>query len=272
VAGNRRFNHLPDPASRPYQVPELPQYVWPCPRYPACCDHSCEMKLIQNRTVLGGVIMMTVTIGGFALSEGIAKASVIPISFTTTGTFSAGTPSDLSYTATSFTGTTTTAGFLLLPDLGQFNLNGPTDPQRFNGDSFTLHLNFLTPLGVSGSIDFVASLSGHINVNGNGNVHVNFTPNSKVIAFANDTGSGTFSLAVNDVIGLQQSGAATPTGSVANAVVVPPTVAPEPDSFILLGSALIGLSCTVRRKGNPASDRRPRRGLQGKNRPGKLHA
>jgi hypothetical protein len=230
------------------------------------------MKRIPNRTAFGGVIMMTVTIAGFALSEDIAKASVIPISFTTSGTFSPGTPSDLSYTATSFTGTTTMAGFLLLPDLGQFNLNGPTDPQRFNGESFTLHLNFLTPLGVSGSVDFVASLSGHINVNGNGNVHVNFTPNSKVIAFANDTSSGTFSLAVNDVIGLQQSGAATPTGNVANAVMAPPTVAPEPDSFILLGSALIALSCTVRRKGNPANDRRPRRGLQGKNRPGKLHA
>jgi hypothetical protein len=218
------------------------------------------MKLIQNRTVLSGVMIMTVTIGGFALSGGVAKASVIPISFTTTGTFSAGTPSDLSYTATSFTGTTTAGGFLLLPDLGQFNLNGPADPQRFNGDSFTLHLNFLTPLGVTGSVDFVASLSGHINSNGNGNVHVNFTPNSKVIAFANDTGSGTFSLAVNDVVGLQQSGAATATGSIANAVGDPPTEAPEPASFILFGSALIGLCCTVRRKGNPRSDSRPRRG------------
>ena len=86
------------------------------------------MKLIKNRTSIGGLMIMTVAIGGFALSEGIAKASVIPISFTTTGTFSSGTPSDLSYTATSFTGTTTAAGFLLLPDLGQFNLTGPADP------------------------------------------------------------------------------------------------------------------------------------------------
>jgi len=206
------------------------------------------MKLIKNRTSIGGLMIMTVAIGGFALSEGIAKASVIPISFTTTGTFSSGTPSDRSYTATSFTGTTTAAGFLLLPDLGQFNLTGPADPERFNGDSFTLHLNFLTPLGVTGAVDFVGSLSGHINANGNGNVHVNFTPNSKVIAFANDTASGTFTLAVNDVIGLQQNGAAISTGSVANAVAEPPTVAPEPGSFILFGSALIGLCCTVRRK------------------------
>jgi hypothetical protein len=220
------------------------------------------MKLIKNRTPLGGLMTMTVAIGGFALSEGIAKASVIPISFTTTGTFSSGTPSDLSYTATSFTGTTTAAGFLLLPDLGQFNLSGPADPERFNGDSFTLHLNFLTPLGVTGAVDFVASLSGHINANGNGNVHVNFTPNSKVIAFASDTASGTFTLAVNDVIGLQQSGAATSTGSVANAVAEPPTVAPEPGSFILFGSALIGLCCTVRRKGIRTSDRRQQSKLQ----------
>ena len=193
-------------------------------------------------------MIMTVAIGGFALSERIAKASVIPISFTTTGTFSSGTPSDLSYTATSFTGTTTAAGFVLLPDLGQFNLIGPADPERFNGDSFTLHLNFLTPLGVTGGVDFVASLRGHINANGNGNVHVNFTPNSKVIAFANDTAYGTFTLAVNDVIGLEQNGATTSTGSVANAVAEPPSVVPEPDSFILFGSALIRFCCTVRRK------------------------
>src|SRR5207244_4612049 len=118
-----------------------------------------------------GVIIVTVTIDCLSFSEGAAKASVNPISFTTTGTFSTGTPSDLSYTATSFTGTTTAEGFLLLPDLGQFNLDGPADPQRFNGDSFTLRLNFLTPLGVSGSVAFVASLSGHFNVNRNGNVH-----------------------------------------------------------------------------------------------------
>jgi hypothetical protein len=200
-------------------------------------------------------MIMTVMIGGFALSEGRLEASAIPISFTTTGTFSAGTPSDLTYTTTSFTGTTTAGGFLLLPDLGEFNLNGSADPEHFNGDSFTLHLNFLTPIGVSGSVDFLASLSGHINGNGNGNVHINFTPNSKVIAFTNDTGSGTFTLAVNDVTGLQLGGTATSTGSIANAAADPPTVAPEPDSFILFGSGLIGLSCAVRRKRTKSASR-----------------
>ena len=205
------------------------------------------MKLLQNRTALRGVIMMLATIGGFALAGRVAKASAIQISITSIGTFSTGTPAELSYTAPSFTGTTSAAGFLLLPDLGQFNLDESADPQHFNGESFTLHFDFLTPLGVLGSIDFAASLSGHINDNGNGNVHVNFTPNSEVIAFANDTGSGTFTLTVNDVIGLQQNSAATLTGSLTNAI-DPGNAAPEPGSFILFSSALIMLSCGARRK------------------------
>src|SRR5437899_2871070 len=51
----------------PYQVPELPQYIWHCPRYQARCDHSCDRKLIKNGTPIGGVMIMTVAIGGVAL-------------------------------------------------------------------------------------------------------------------------------------------------------------------------------------------------------------
>ncbi len=204
------------------------------------------MKLVQKRIAIRGVMMTVVTIGSLVFSAGIANAGVIPISFTTTGTFSIGTPSDLSYIPTSFSGATSAAGFLLLPDLGEFTLSGSADPMRFNGDTFTLQLDFLTPLGVIGPVDFVASLSGHINGNGKGNVHVNFTPNSSVLAFANDAGSGTFTLAVNDVIGLQQNDTATTTGSIA--AIDPPTAAPEPGSLILLGSGVIALSYIVRRK------------------------
>lgn len=205
------------------------------------------MKLVQNRTAFHGVIMITAAIGSFGFSGRIAKAGPIPISFNTTGTFSPGTPADLTYTPISFAGTTSEDGFLVLPDLGQFSLGGSADDARFHGDSFTLHFDFLTPLGVIGSVDFLASLSGHINDNGDGNVHVNFTPNSEVIAFANVTNSGSFTLIVNDVTGLRQDGAVTATGSVTNAV-APEFSAPEPGSFMLFGSALVALSCIVRRK------------------------
>lgn len=211
------------------------------------CDHSCDMKLVQNRIAIRGVMMTAITIGGLVLSAGAAKAGVIPISFTTTGTFSAGTPSDLSYIPTAFSGVTSATGFLLLPDLGEFTLSETADPMRFNGDTFTLHLNFLMPLGVIGPVDFVASLSGHINANGKGNVHLNFTPNSSAFAFANAAGSGTFTLGVNDVIGLQQNDTATATGSIANAI-DPPAAAPEPCSLILFGTGLITLSYTARRR------------------------
>ena len=205
-----------------------------------------EMNLTQNNRALSHMIMTAVTLGGLALSSPIAKAGVIPITFTTIGTFSAGTPSELSYTPTSFTGVTSEAGYLLLPDVGQFNLNELANPQGFNGNTFSLHLTFLMPLGITGSVDFAASLSGHINDNGNGNVHVNFTPNSKVIPFSNDAASGSFTLAVNDVIGLRQGDTPILTGSIA-AAADPTSVAPEPGSFLLFGSALVALSSVVRR-------------------------
>jgi len=205
------------------------------------------MKLIQNKTAIRGPLMMAVMLGTVVLSAGTARAEAISISYITSGTFSTGTPIDLTYTPTSFSGTTSDAGFLLLPDLGQFNLGATADPTKFNGNNFTLHLNFLTPLGVIGAVDFVASLTGHINGNGNGNVHVNFTPNSSVVSFANNVGSGTFTLAVNDVIGLQRGGSATANGNIADAI-DPPVGAPEPGSMILLGSGLIAVAYTARRK------------------------
>ena len=202
---------------------------------------------MQNKTAIRGPLMMAVMLGTAVLSTGAARAEAISISYITSGMFSAGTPSDLTYTPTSFSGTTSDAGYLLLPDLGTFTLSATADPTRFNGDSFTLHLDFLSPLGVIGAVDFVGSLSGHINGNGNGNVHVNFTPNSSLVSFANNVGSGTFTLSVDDVIGLQRSGTMTATGSIADPI-DPPVGAPEPGSMILLGTGLIAMGYSLRRK------------------------
>ena len=207
------------------------------------------MTLLSSKTGLRQ-IMMIAAIANFGFSGCIAKASVISISFSTSGIFSAGSPSELTYTPTSFTGTTSPDGFLDLTNLGQFNLDGSTAPERFNHNSFTFHFDFSAPMGVIGSVDFVASLSGNINSNGNGNVHINFTPNSEGIAFATNTGSGTFILGVNDVIGLQPNTIAIVSGNITNTVdpQITPASAPEPESIVLFGSALMGLSCAVRRK------------------------
>jgi len=205
------------------------------------------MTLSQNKTAFRRATMMIAAIGGLALAGGVAQASVIPISFTTSGIFSSGTPAEISYIPTSFSGSTSESGNLVLPNIGEFVLGATADPEHFNGSTFTLHLEFLSPLGVINPVDFVASLSGHINRNGNGNVHVNFTPGSNVFTFANSTSSGTFTLSVNDVTGLQPNDTLTATGNITGAS-NPPAAAPEPGSFVLLGSALIALSYTVRRK------------------------
>ena len=192
------------------------------------------------------MLIMFAAIATLGVSATTANAGVVPISFTTVGTFSAGTPADLAYTPISFTGATAPDGTLTLTDIGQFSLSSSSQAEHFTQDSFTLQFNFLTPVGVIEPVEFIASLSGQINPNGNGNVHVHFKPNEEVISFSNQTGSGSFTLTVNNVIGLRQQGTVTATGSVYEAGDYASAV-PEPGSFILLGSALIALSCGIRR-------------------------
>jgi hypothetical protein len=181
-------------------------------------------------------------IGILALMPGAANASVIAIDFVTSGTFSAGTPAELTYTPTTFTGTTSAAGFLDLPDLGQFGLSIPADPQHFNGQTFTLHLDFSSPLGIVGSVDFMGAITGHVSGNSNSKLHINFTPNSQSYNFANASGTGSFTLTVNDIIGLQKDSTSALTGSISNAVDPSSAAAatPEPASWMLLvGGALV---------------------------------
>lgn len=203
------------------------------------------MRVTHNVTALRRMTMIFAAIATFGLSARTANANIIPISFTTIGTFNDGTPADLVYTPISFTGATSPDGTLTLTDLGQFSLGSPSAAEQFTHNSFTLQFQFLTPVGVIGSVDFVASLSGHINANGNGNVHVHFKPKTEVISFSNQTGPDSFTLTVNDVIGLQRQSVITATGSINN-MVDHSNAVPEPGSFMLLGSALIALSCSAR--------------------------
>ena len=198
------------------------------------------MTLLSSKTALRQM-MMIAAVANFGCSGCIVKANVISISASTGGIFSAGSPSDLTYTPTSFTGTTSPDGFLDLTNLGQFSLAGSTAPERFNHNRFTLHFDFSAPMGVISS-DFVASLSGNLNSNGNGNVHIKFTPNSETIAFATNAGSSTFILGVNDVIGLQPNTIAIASGSITDAAdpQIAPATAPETGSIVLFGSALMG--------------------------------
>lgn len=210
------------------------------------------MKFSHNIAALRLMAVIFAAIATLGFSVRTANADIIPISFTTIGTFSAGTPAGLTYTPVSFTGATTPDGTVTLTNLGQFSLGSSSGAENFTHDSFTLQFNFLTPLGVTGPVDFVGSLSGQINAKGNGNVHVAFKPQTEVISFSNQTSSGTFTLSVNDVIGLRQPGTLTATGSISNMTYHPiaishPSATPEPGSFLLLGSALIALSWTVRR-------------------------
>src|SRR5439155_12961125 len=182
------------------------------------------------------------------ISERIATASVIPISFTTTGVFSAGMPPGLTYTPTSFSGVTAPDGSLALPDLGTFTAGAVTENTDFNGFLFTLGFNFSLPDGVIGTVEFVGDLHGQLHPNGGSGVQVHFNPNnSQVVTYSGSSSSGSFTLTVDNVRGVDVGSPQTATGSITGGV-DPAAATPEPGSFVLLGTALIAISWALRRR------------------------
>ena len=195
-------------------------------------------------------------IGLAVVSTGMLSATVIPYSYTTTGTI-AGAPSNIVFNPqnTSVNGSTNAAGNALGLALGSFTLSKPSAQTTINyNNTFTLNILFAAPTG-SGTTSFGALLSGHLkNGTGQSEVALVFAPSSNIFNFTSPS-TGSFTFTVHDIMNMDHSagGPATYTlrgditGAESNAGDRLSSV-PEPSSIFLLLTVLGGAGLAMRRK------------------------
>ena len=190
-----------------------------------------------------------------------ASADQIPISLSTMGYFSSGTPDELTFQGiggplvAGFSGVTID-GKLALDKLGTFTLTKTAGSAvTFHVDDvFTLVVKFFDPTGVIGEAKFEATMKGHVNKN-NGALFLDFGP-PKTFEFSNATASGVFRTIIDDVsMELVKDGPAETsqilTGSIDNATDPPiqaAAIVPEPLSIVLLGTVILVWAGAVRRR------------------------
>lgn len=188
------------------------------------------------------------------LTQVEARADEVTVSGTTSGTFSSGTPTGISFTPGSFS-VTTVGGFTTVgavntanDSLGTITLNNT--PGAFTGQTFTLVVTFQAPAGITtgNPATFTATLTGTVNSTGNGGVFLNFDNNPINFTFNDGTTSGTFSLSVNDV-SVNAGGGAGNTVTLSGNIFGQQTNAiPEPATLILLGTGLTGVAARIRKR------------------------
>ena len=190
-----------------------------------------------------------------------AFADQITFQLSTTGSFSSGTPGDLTFSGVGsappagpagFTGTTS-GGALALTNLGTFQLVKPTHAADvYQNDTFNLNILFFLPNRVNGQATYAAALSGTVNTQ-LGSLVIDFGP-AQHFTFSNLSGSGSFDLAINDLtLDIPHDGTQSVqkilTGSITNAVDPPITAStPEPLSIVLLGTVTLLVAIMARRR------------------------
>jgi hypothetical protein len=209
-----------------------------------------------------------------ALCSASARADEVTIAGTTAGGFTDATNANtgstlmgLSYVNASFNVTTSGGSASLngspatpssgtnLNNLGSFYLAPPPAGtfDNYTGSHFTLQITFTAPAGISGGQQqtFTATLSGFVvNVPSvqSYQVNVQFTNPDQTFSYAAADGTtGTFSIHVNDVIGITPNFARAITANITNASQTP-AATPEPASLLLLGTGLAGALGARRRK------------------------
>ena len=182
----------------------------------------------------------------------LAHADEMQFSLSTSGSFSLGTPGDLSFAGigtasqAEFTDTTP-GGSLTLTDLGTFTLQKPTHGADPYHDTFNLDLVFSLPsVGIVEQTTFDAAVRGAVNTQ-RGWVLIDFGP-ARHFTFSNEYGSGSFDLAINDLaLKIPHGDTATLTGTITNAI-DPVTAIPEPLSIVLLGTTMVLVANVARRR------------------------
>src|SRR6267143_1382913 len=155
----------------------------------------------HRTTLLKSLSIAIALVGILMIAQGQARADEVPISGSTTGVVTgvpqltfAGNPS---FTNTTFLGIGALSG---ANNLGTFFLS--TAPGQLVSGAFTLNVTFTSPTVINGGqgTTYTASITGSVSpIVNNGGVNIDFDNNPVVFTFADATGTGSFSLAMNDV-------------------------------------------------------------------------